>query len=320
MDGIRWGIIGCGAVTEVKSGPALQQAQDSELVAVMRRNGALARDYAQRHQVPRWYDDAEALLQDPEVNAIYIATPPAFHAPYAIRAAEAGKHIYVEKPMALNHAECQQMMAAAQANGVQLYVAYYRRYLPLFQKVKALLEAGAIGTAAQVQVFLARTPNARYHTSPLPWRVQPELSGGGLFVDMGSHQIDLLQYLLGPIARVSGQATNLGGHYPAEDHVMAQWTHAPGISVSGTWDFQAPAPADEIIIQGSEGQLSFATFAPAPLVWQHQDTTQSFTFDALPHVQLPMVQAVVNAFLGKGSCSSDGESAGIVNWVIDHFL
>ena len=136
MRTIRWGIIGCGDVTEVKSGPGFQKAQHSSLVAVMRRTGELARDYARRHGVPRWYDNAEALIDDPDVDAVYIATPPAYHKEYALLSAQAGKPVYVEKPMALNFEECQMMIEVCRAAGVPLFVAYYRRALSRFLKVR----------------------------------------------------------------------------------------------------------------------------------------------------------------------------------------
>src|SRR5438067_2386074 len=117
---VRWGIIGCGDVTEVKSGPAFQKIENSELIAVMRRTGALAKDYAERHNVPKWYEEADALINDPDVDAVYIATPPKFHKEYTIKAAKAGKPVYVEKPMARNVAECQEMISACETAGVPL--------------------------------------------------------------------------------------------------------------------------------------------------------------------------------------------------------
>src|SRR5690625_1222950 len=136
METVRWGIIGVGHVTEVKSGPGFQQAERSELVAVMRRHGERAADYARRHGVPRWYDDADALIADPEVDAVYIATPPDSHAEYAVRVLEAGKPVYVEKPMARTAAECEQMLSASRRSGLPVFVAYYRRAMPRFVKVK----------------------------------------------------------------------------------------------------------------------------------------------------------------------------------------
>jgi len=137
---IRWGIIGCGDVTEVKSGPAFQKAKNSRLVAVMRRDGDLARGYARRHQVPKWYDDADALIHDDEVDAVYIATPPAFHEDYTLKVAQTKKPVYVEKPMGMNYAECQEMILNCQKSEVPLFVAYYRRALERFIKIKKIID------------------------------------------------------------------------------------------------------------------------------------------------------------------------------------
>ena len=138
MSAVRWGIIGCGNVTEYKSGPAFQKIRNSELVAVMRRNGKLARNYAYRHHVPKWYDDADKLIDDPDINAVYIATPPSSHLEYALRLIKAGKPVYVEKPMARSFAECQQMLQASATADIPLFVAYYRRALPRFLKIKEI--------------------------------------------------------------------------------------------------------------------------------------------------------------------------------------
>ena len=118
----RWGIIGCGDVTEVKSGPALQKATGSALVAVMRRDLSKAQDYARRHGVPRAYNSADALINDPEVDAVYIATPPSSHCALTLAVAAAGKPCLVEKPMAMNHGECRRMIEACAARGVPLWV------------------------------------------------------------------------------------------------------------------------------------------------------------------------------------------------------
>jgi predicted dehydrogenase len=142
---INWGIIGCGDVTEVKSGPAFNKVEGSRLVAVMRRNASLAEDYARRHKVPKFYSDASELIHDREVDAVYVATPPDTHAVYGIAAIEAGKPVYIEKPMALNYEECLRINEAAEKHKVPVFVAYYRRTLPGFLKVKGLIDNGAIG-------------------------------------------------------------------------------------------------------------------------------------------------------------------------------
>jgi len=190
---VRWGIIGCGDVTEVKSGPGLQMAAGSQLVAVMRRSGALAADYARRHGVPRWYDSAEALIADPGVDAVYVATPPGSHAAYALAAAAAGKPAYVEKPMARHAAECDRMVEAFARSGLPLFVAYYRRRLPCFLKVEELVRSGALGRMTGVSYRLAEP----HHRGGEQWRTDAELAGAGHFLDLASHALDLLDYLLG---------------------------------------------------------------------------------------------------------------------------
>ncbi|MBT4498578.1 MAG: Gfo/Idh/MocA family oxidoreductase, partial [Gemmatimonadetes bacterium] len=236
MKSIRWGIIGCGDVTEVKSGPALQKIEDSELVAVMRRDAAKAEDYARRHDVPRWYADADQLIADPEVDAVYIATPPDSHADYTVRVARAGKPVYVEKPMARSYTECEQMIEACETADVPLFVAYYRRRLSGFLKVEELVKSGAIGEIRFVAASLLQ-PAHESSSDPLPWRVLPDIAGAGYFFDLGSHLLDYLDYLLGPIADVHGQAANQAGLYPAEDAVCAHFTFESGILGSGIWCF-----------------------------------------------------------------------------------
>ena len=152
MKEIRWGIIGCGNVTEVKSGPGFQKAKGSQLTAVMRRNGKLAEDYAIRHNVPKWFDNADSLIHDPGVDAVYIATPPSTHKQYTLAVANTGKPVYVEKPMAMSYDECREMIQVCEKNNVPLFVAYYRRTLPQFLKIKELLGNNAIGAVRSVIV------------------------------------------------------------------------------------------------------------------------------------------------------------------------
>ena len=238
MKTIRWGIIGCGNVTEVKSGPGFQKAEHSALVAVMRRDGDLARDYAVRHQVAKWYNQASDLINDPDVDAIYIATPPAFHHKYTLEAAKAGKPVYVEKPMAMNHRQCVEMIDGCADAGVPLFVAYYRRALPRFLKIKALLDSQVIGEIRYMTVRYSQAClKPATGSDGLPWRVQPDLSGGGLFLDVGSHTLDILDFLLGPISEVKGAADNQAKAYPAEDLVTAQFVFASGVQGTGVLCF-----------------------------------------------------------------------------------
>jgi predicted dehydrogenase len=314
---IRWGIIGCGDVTEVKSGPAFAKAAHSSLVAVMRRNASLARDYAERHRVPKWYSDAAALIDDPDVDAVYVATPPYAHREYVVRAARAGKPVYVEKPMALNHAECLEMLEVCRAAGVPLFTAFYRRALPRFLHVKALIEQGALGEVRAVNIALYRRP--------LPdgdniWRVDPAIAGGGLFVDLASHMLDLLDFLLGPIARVSGGAANQGARYAAEDIVCAALEFECGVRGTGVWCFTAGTNLDRTEIVATRGSVSFSTFDDGPVV---AETTEGIESRAIPHpahVQQPLIQTIVDALRGEGACPSTGESGARTSRVMDELL
>ncbi len=316
MQTVRWGIIGCGDVTEVKSGPAFAKAAGSSLVAVMRRDGARAADYARRHGVARWYDDADALVSDPEVDAVYVATPPAAHKEHVLRAARAGKPVYVEKPMAVDLGECEAMMAACRAAGVPLFTAYYRRALPRFLKVRALLDAGEIGDVRAVRVALERPAALGVDT----WRVDPAIAGGGHFVDLASHTLDLLDYLLGPITRVRGEADNQAGRYVAEDIVCGEWSFASGARGVGQWCFSGGGALDRVEIIGTMGRLTFATFDDAPVVLERDETTTPFTIAHPPHVQQPLIQTIVDELRGEGHCPSTGESGARTTAVMDQLL
>ncbi|TNJ66180.1 Gfo/Idh/MocA family oxidoreductase [Paenibacillus hemerocallicola] len=306
-DTIKWGIIGCGNVTEVKSGPGFQLAEGSELIAVMRRNGELAADYARRHEVRKWYDDADALIADPEVNAVYVATPPSTHKAYALAAAKAGKPVYVEKPMALHARECVDMIEACRDAGVPLFVAYYRRALPRFLKVKQLLEMGTIGDIRFVTTV--HTKKLTEDPANLPWRVIPELSGGGHFFDLASHTLDLLDFLLGPIRDASGRASNQGKAYAAEDIVSGTYVFESGVQGTGLWCFTAYQGGEINEIVGSRGKLTFSTFGSEPIRLTTADGIGEYSLEQPKHIQQPLIQTIVNELLGKGNCSSTGVSA-----------
>ncbi len=317
-DHIRWGMIGCGDVAEVKSGPALRKAAGSSLVAVMRRDAAKAADYARRHGVARHYESAAALVADPEVDAVYVATPPSSHLELAVMAAEAGKPCLVEKPMARSHAECLRMIEAFEARGVPLFVAYYRRALPRFLEARHLLRAGAIGTPSSAHIFqygrLLQGEAAR------AWRVDPAIAGGGLFLDLASHGFDLLDFLLGPIAAVAGLAANTGGSYAAEDLTTACFRFESGIAGTGVWNFNADRSADGIVISGTDGELHMPVFTDAPLVLRAGGREEVLPFLNPPHVHQPLVQTIVDELIGRGSCESTGRSGARASWVMDQCL
>jgi predicted dehydrogenase len=316
MKTIRWGIIGCGDVCEIKSGPGFYKADHSALVAVMRRNGALAEDFARRHGVARWHDDAEAIITASDIDAVYVATPPASHKDYTLRCARAGKPVYVEKPMAMTAGECAEMLAAAHAHQVPLWVGYYRRALPRLLKVKALIDDGAIGAVRGVTVT-HRAPLIVPEGGILPWRVDPAVNGGGLFFDLGCHTLDILDFLLGPIAEAKGFAANLGRTYAAEDTVVAALRFISGVHGTATWNFAADDDFEMNEIAGAQGRLQFSTYTPSPIRLVRGDKVEDFAVGDPPHVHQPLIQTIVDEMNGKGRCPSTGESAARTARVMD---
>lgn len=312
---VRWGILGCGDVTEVKSGPGFQLAKGSSLVAVMRRNGNLAADYARRHHVPRSYDQAEALIHDPEVDAVYIATPPGSHEELALAVARAGKPAYVEKPMARHAPECDRMVNAFAAAKRPLFVAYYRRRLPRFLFVEELLRSGGIGTLRSVG-YVGEAP---HHLKEAGWRVSAENSGGGHFLDVGSHVIDLLDYLLGPLTVVEKTAQRLGPTGVVEDTVAFGFT-AGDVLGQAAWNFAAAAPVDQLEFVGDYGAIRLSVFGDEPVEVEIKGETSLHARPNPKHVAQPLIQTVVDELLGKGTCPSTGESARRASRVMDTVL
>lgn len=297
-DGTRigWGIIGVGDVTEVKAAPEVFRIAGSELVHVMRRDPDKARDYAERHGITRWGTDAQAVVDDPAVDVVYIATPTDAHAPYAIAAARAGKHVLVEKPLAMSEAEARTMVEVAEENGVQLWVAYYRRALPRFATIRDLLQAGAIGRVLSVQSTW-RKPSAF-----TGWRWDPARNRGGEFAETACHTLDILDHLVGPLGGGAGAAT-------ADHHTVAACFRLGDVPASGTWTFGSADEAEETVLVGSAGTLRFATFAPTPIVVTTAEGTTEHAVTDPPHVHGPLVASIVAQLHGEGTCPSTGRTA-----------
>ena len=320
---IKWGIIGVGDVCEVKSGPALQNVEGSALIAVMRRNAELAEDFAKRHGVPRWYSNADDLINDPEVDAVYIATPPSTHQYYALKVAAAGKIVYVEKPMARTFAEAQIVLEACQKANVPLYVAFYRRALPNFMKIKELLEEKAIGEVRFVNISLYKPlkPDIVGGSQSYDnWRSQPEIAGGGYFHDLACHQLDALDFLFGPIVKANGISKNQAGAYNADDIVIGNFEFESGVLGTGTWCFSVAQvlEIEKTTIIGSKGQISFPFFSDHSVLLEVEGKEpQKFTFDISKHIQQPFIQTMIDELHGVGQCQSKGDSAIRTNWVMD---
>lgn len=324
MKQIYWGFIGCGEVTEKKSGPAFNEVEGSQVVAVMSRSENKARSYAERHHVRKWYTDASELIEDPDVNAVYIATPPSSHATFAIMAMRAGKPCYIEKPLAASYNDCIRINRISEQTGVPCFVAYYRRYLPYFQKVKEIIENGTIGNVVNVQVRFSVPPRDLDFQSgkEMPWRLQPDIAGGGYFYDLAPHQIDLLQNLFGVITRAHGYPANRAHLYQAEDTLSACFFFESGIPGSGSWCFVGHESAKEDCIEviGEKGSLSFSVFTYQPIEVITSEGKNSITVPNPPYVQLPLIKNVIEHLQGIGKCDCTSVSATAVNWVLDRVL
>lgn len=324
MKQINWGFIGCGEVTEKKSGPAFNEVKGSQVVAVMSRSENKARSYAERHHVRKWYTDASELIEDPDVNAVYIATPPSSHATFAIMAMRAGKPCYIEKPLAASYNDCIRINRISEQTGVPCFIAYYRRYLPYFQKVKEIIESGTIGNVVNVQVRFSVPPRDLDFQSgkEMPWRLQPDIAGGGYFYDLAPHQIDLLQNLFGVITRAHGYPANRAHLYQAEDTLSACFFFESGIPGSGSWCFVGHESAKEDCIEviGEKGSLSFSVFTYQPIEVITSEGKNLITVPNPPYVQLPLIKSVIQHLQGIGKCDCTSVSATAVNWVLDRVL
>jgi predicted dehydrogenase len=322
MSNINWGIIGCGDVTEKKSGPAFSKVTGSSLVGVMRRDAGKAADYAQRHNVANWYSDAGELMNNKNINAIYIATPPASHMDYAIEALGKGFNVYVEKPVTRNADEARQIAEAVkQYPDQKLTVAHYRRAVPMFLKVKELLESKLIGEVRTVQIRMwqSRKP-ALIAKVEENWRVQPELSGGGYFHDLAPHQLDLMLYYFGEPEYYSGFSLNQSGNTLADDHVCGQILFKNQVVVNGSWCFNVAdnQTTDTCEIIGTKGRITFPFFGDY-ISWQTDEDEQTLTFIHPQHIQQPMIEKIVAYFNNEGPNPCSIDEAIILMDIMDAF-
>ncbi|TBN04474.1 Gfo/Idh/MocA family oxidoreductase [Hyunsoonleella flava] len=316
-DTVIWGIIGCGDVAEVKSGPAFQKCQNSKLLAVMRRNGDLAEDFAKRHYVPFWYSDADKLLANPDINAVYIATPPSTHLHYALKALEAGKNVYIEKPMVLDDNEALELENAVNKSNQKLVVAHYRRFLPMYVKVKQLIDSDAIGSIKFVDLRFLQPYN---FNDKATWRLDEEVSGGGYFHDIAPHQIDLMYHFFGDFDLAKGIAVNQSNINKVDDTVNGIISFKNGIQFRGMWSFAIPnyLEEDRCTIYGENGTIEIS-FYKETLKLNSNKINKTFEFKNPENIQQPMIQETVNYFLGKRSNPCPVEDGKLVTELMQEF-
>ncbi len=321
LDKVVWGMVGCGVVTEKKSGPGLYKSEHSELKAVFDIDYEHACDYAKRHNVPVVYKTIEEMLADPEINAVYLPTPPQFHKDYSIQCLEAGKIPYTEKPMALCYEDCLEMMAKAKEVNLPMYVAFYRRGMSKYLKIKEIVDSGQLGKINFVHLrqFMKPEP-CDMDRDNLPWRLKPEATGGGKFLDMVTHVLDVVEYLFGKICDVSGMAENYGGLYEVEDTVNAIFKTESGVMGNGIWCYVADHDEEEMLIVGSKGRISTTGLFYGPIKVTIDGLEEVIDYDEPEHVAQPYIQTIVNELTGRGTCPGDLESAANTIKVVDEIL
>ncbi|PKQ44182.1 Gfo/Idh/MocA family protein [Confluentibacter flavum] len=316
----KWGIIGCGSVTEVKSGPAYQKVEGFKLHAVMRRDVTKAEDYALRHGVPKFYDNADDLINDTEVDAVYIATPPDSHMYYALKVAAVGKICCIEKPMAPSYDECILINNAFEEKNIPLFVAYYRRSLPRFEQVKSWLKKNKIGTVRHVYWHLSKPANTIDLSKEYNWRTDINIAYGGYFDDLASHGMDLFIHLLGGIKEANGIAINQQGLYAAMDAITGSWIHTSGVTGSGSWNFGTEKREDLVQIYGDNGKISFSVFEEVPIVLDYGSIKESVNIENPENIQLFHVKNIKNHLFQESKHPSTGSTALHTSWVLDNIL
>ena len=320
---VNWGIIGCGDVCEIKSGPAFNKVPLSKLVAVMRRNRDKAKDFAMRHGVPNFYTDANELIDNKEVNAIYIATPPSSHELYLEMALKAGKPVYVEKPVSINAASVARMIAMEEKYNGKVCVAHYRRSLPLFNKIKQLVQEDAIGKAKLILLRTLQPSSSKVILKTTDnWRINPEISGGGLFHDLSPHQLDILYWIFGAPQLVQVMAANQGKQYNAADLVIVQMAFVNDIYFDGVWDFNVAelATEDSCKIIGDKGHISFSFFRNSVIELVTDEGNQVLEMDYPVTIQQPHIDQVVKYFRGENVNPCTLQEALVTMQVMDKAL
>jgi predicted dehydrogenase len=286
----------------------------------MRRNLDKAKDFAQRHGAPKYFSEAAELINDKEVNAIYIATPPSSHESYLEMALKAGKPVYVEKPVTVNSASVERMMEMEKNHDDKVSVAHYRRGLPLFNKIKQLVNDGAIG---KVKLILLRTlqPTVSKIISQTGdnWRINPEISGGGLFHDLSPHQLDIMYWIFGEPQQTYVQSANQGKLYNAPDLTMVQLGFANDIYFNGIWNFNVAesATSDSCEIIGDKGTIRFSFFRVSTIELVTGTGTEIFELEYPVNIQQPHINNVVRFFRGEGSNPCSLEEALVTMKVMD---
>ncbi len=308
MNKLRWGLIGCGDISRKRVAPALRDLETCELVAINRSRVEMAESFAREFGARRWYGDWRELIADSEVDAVYIATPVYLHAEQTIAAAEAGKQVLCEKPMAMNVAECDRMIAACQLNGVHLGIAYYRHFYPVLLRVKELIASGEIGKPVLAQV------NAFERFNPQPgddryWLLEKDKAGGGPMMDFGCHRIEILLNLFGSIRQIKSIVGRTLFEREVEDTCVASFEFETGMQAVLNVTHAAFESRDTVDIFGSEGSLHLPVLNRGELRIKKAAGERTEQHPPHANIHLPLIEDFAQAVL-KGREPKVGSAIG----------
>lgn len=312
MKKVRWGLIGCGDIARKRVAPALRDLPNSDFVAVNRTQFEAAEAFAKEFGARKWYRHWQELLQDEEIDAVYVATPVYLHEPITVASAQAGKHVLCEKPMALNLAACDEMIAACRANHVKLGIAYYRHFYPAIMRIKELIAAGEIGEVVCVQM------NAFEYFNPQPgepryWLLEKDKAGGGPMFDFGCHRIEVLLHLFGEVEFVQGFASHVRFDREVEDTATAFFRFAAGPHALLNVTHAASEPQDTLAIFGGKGSIHMSVLNSGQITIKAANGARAEAHPPHSNFHLPLIADFANAVLEDRDPAVDGAIGREVN-------
>ena len=313
---IRWGLIGCGDVARKRVADAIQNETNSQLMAACRRDQTRLDEFCDTFAVERRYTNADQLIKDRDIDAVYIATPVKEHLPQTLAAARAGKHVLVEKPMAMTVAECDQMFDACGNAGVKLGVAYYRRFYPVVHRIQELLQSGEIGEPLAVSAVTA-TPMHMQPGEEGYWRAILEDGGGGALMDIGSHRINVFLHLFGEVTSVKAICETVAAPYQADDTALLLLKFQSGVTGTLQCHFGAPFDPDEFSIIGTEGRIKVSPLNGEVLVIEKGNGQETELHPPADNLCAPLIADFVLAIQKDRDPTVAGEEGRATNAIIE---
>ena len=302
---VNWGLSGCGDISEKRVAPALKNADSVRFLGVTRKDYTKAESFAKRHKAEKWYRNFNDMISDSTIEAVYLATPVNLHEPQTVAAAEAGKHVLCEKPMALNTAECRTMIDACGANGVKLGVAYYRRFYPSILKMKELIDSGRLGKPIVISAFAHEFWNRE---DPNDWRIVPGISGGGPLMDFGSHRLDIFYFLMGEVEKISGLTDAVFFNRKVEDTATLVMKFKNGAHGILNVSHAVLKPSDTFSVMGSKGSVEAEVLNSGELAITIGETVEKVELPPHKNLHQPLIEDFSKAILENREPAVTGET------------